>query len=73
MAKFENVTQKILTEVAIYGGLPMRRGDIARLAQEHLGERAGEPFGAWYFALNGPAVETEPWPLEKAREVMAGG
>ena len=61
---------RLMNEVAIYGGLPMRRGDIVTLATEHMGERAREPFGAQYFALHGAAVDAEPWPLEDARRVM---
>lgn len=67
-----NVVTQIMTEVALYGGLPLRRCDILVLAKEHLGkEGAREPFGAQYFALRGPAVQMEPWPIEKAREIMA--
>jgi hypothetical protein len=46
---------RIMNEVALYGGLPLRRGDILKLAKEHLG----------------PAVETEPWPYDEARKVMS--
>jgi len=65
------VLDRIMNEVALYGGLPLRRGDILRLAEEHLGAGAREPFGAQYFALHGPAVDIEPWPYEEARRIMA--
>jgi hypothetical protein len=48
----------------------MRRCDVLRLAKEHMGERAKEPFGAQYFALHGPAIGAEPWLLDEARKVM---
>lgn len=60
---------RLMEEVALYGGLPLRRGDILRLAQEHM-PGVGEPFGPAYFAFHGPAVDFEPWPLEEARRVM---
>jgi hypothetical protein len=65
------ILSRLLAEVAIYGGLPMRRGDIYTLAAEHMGERAGGRFGADYFAFHPPAVDAEPWPLEEARREMA--
>lgn len=65
-----DLVSKMMNEVAIYGGLPMRRADIITLATEHMGEHAREPFGAQYFALHGPAVDLEPWPLDEAREIM---
>lgn len=64
------VADKLLNEVAIYGGLPMRRADIYTLACEHMGKNADSRFGAWYFALHGPAIEAEAWPLVEARAVM---
>jgi hypothetical protein len=65
------ILDRMMNEVAVYGGLPLRRCDILRLATEHLGKDAGEPFGAQYFAFHPPAVELEPWPLEEARRIMA--
>lgn len=65
-----NMVTQIMNEVTLYGGLPMRRCDILILAWEHMGEGAREPFGAQYFALHGPAVAMEPWPLAEARKVM---
>lgn len=60
---------RIMGEVALYGGLPLRRSDILRLAQEHMpGVR--EPFGPAYFAFHGPTVDLEPWPFEEAQRVM---
>jgi len=68
----ETLASRILNEVAIYGGLPLRRGDILRLASEHLGpEQCHGRFGAQYFALHGPVVDLEPWSLDEARKVMA--
>ena len=69
--KRPTLADRLLSEVTIYGGLPMRRADIVVLAAEHLGDDAGEPFGAYYFALHGPAVDAEPWPLDEARKIMA--
>lgn len=65
------LVDRIMNEVALYGGIPLRRYDIARLAREHLGPDAKEPFGPMYFACHGPAVEFEPWTYEAARETMA--
>jgi hypothetical protein len=64
------LVERLMNEVTAYGGIPMRRGDVAILAAEHLGDRAGEPFGAQYFAFHGPAVDAEPWPLERVRALM---
>ncbi len=64
------LVDRLLNEVANYGGLALRRGDIHTLATEHLGAHAGEPFGAWYFALHGPALDGEPFDLETARDMM---
>lgn len=66
------VLERIFNEVKIYGGLPMRRGDIAVLAREHMGPEAREPFGPQYFAFHGPAVDMEPWPLDEARRICNG-
>lgn len=66
----QNLVSALMSEVAIYGGLPMRRSDILILATEHLGEYAGAKFGAQWFALHGPAVEMDPWQIDQAREVM---
>jgi hypothetical protein len=65
-----SVIDRIMNEVALYGGIPLRRGSILKLAKEHLGADAKEPFGAQYFALHGLAVEMEPWTLEAARQLM---
>lgn len=65
------IIDRLMNEVAIYGGLPLRRCDIYRLATEHLGSQAGPPFGADFFAFSPEAVEMEPWPLEEARRIMA--
>lgn len=68
--KSRGLIDRIMNEVTMYGGLPMRRGDVIVLATEHLGEHAGEPFGAQYFALRGDVVDADPWSLEAAREVL---
>ena len=62
---------ELMNEVALYGGLPMRRADIYTLAAEHLGQHASGRFGADYFAFRPPAVDMEPWPLDEARELCA--
>lgn len=62
---------RLMNEVAIYGGLPLRRYDILTLATEDLGSQANTKFGAQWFAFHGPAVEMEPWPLEEARRILA--
>lgn len=66
----QNLVSVLVSEVAIYGGLPMRRSDILILATEHLGEFAGAKFGAQWFALHGPVVDMDPWPIDEAREIM---
>lgn len=66
-----NPIDLILNEVALYGGLPLRRRDILTLAKEHLGKDAKEPYGAQYFALHPPASKLDPLPLAKARALMA--
>lgn len=68
--RHETVVTRLMNEVIIYGGLPMRRADVYTLCTEHLGEHAGPPFGADFFAFYPPAVELEPWPLEEARRIM---
>lgn len=68
------LVDRMMNELTIYGGLVMRRCDVLRLAKEHLGEHAKEPFGAQYFAFHPPALEDqtlEPWPLEEARKIMS--
>jgi hypothetical protein len=63
------LADRMMNEVTIYGGLPMRRCDVVTLAAEHLGG-IREPFGAHYFAFHGETVDMEPWPLDEARKVM---
>lgn len=63
---------RLMNEVIIYGGLPMRRCDVYTLAAEHLGSHARDRFGADWFAF-GPyakVVDMEPWTLAEAREIM---
>lgn len=64
------ITTALLNEVTFYGGIPLRRADVATLAAEHLGERDCRPYGSDYFAFHGLAVDREPWTLEAARELM---
>lgn len=70
MSKRITIIDRLMNEVTLYGGLPMRRCDVLRLATEHMGEHAKEPFGAQYFAMHGQTVEMEPWDLDEARQVM---
>lgn len=70
MPKRETIADRVMNEVTVYGGLPMRRCDVFTLATEHMGEYAAPPFGADYFAFAGPAVALDPWPIAKAREIM---
>lgn len=65
----QTLADKIMNEVTIYGGLPMRRADVYTLAREHQGEYRGR-FGADYLAFARDAVDMEPWPLDEAREIM---
>lgn len=67
----KSLVSHLMNEVTNYGGLPMRRCDVLRLATEHMGEHARPPFGAEYFAFAGPTVNANPWTLEAAREVMS--
>lgn len=62
--------RRIMEEVVIYGGLPMRRCDVYALACEHLGDQAGRPFGADWFAFGPEPVELEPYSLADARRIM---
>lgn len=65
--KRESLASRLFNEVALYGGIPLRRCDILRAAREDLGDHADDRFGADYFALHGPAVDAEPWTLEAFR------
>ena len=67
----ENSVTRLLNEVIIYGGLPLRRGDVFTLATEHLGADAGKRFGADWFAFHPPAVDMEPVSLEFFRSLDA--
>jgi hypothetical protein len=68
----ETLIDRVMNEVTLYGGLPMRRGDILILAAEHLGPHANCRFGADYFAMMPPAVDMEPWTLDEARRICNG-
>ena len=68
-----NLVDRMMNEVKLYGGVPMRRCDIYTLATEHLGKHARDRFGADYFAFSGDAVEgVAPLPLDVARRIHAG-
>lgn len=58
---------ELLSQVILYGGLPMRRV----LATEHLGEHAGGPFGADFFAFYPKEVTADPITLDEARVICA--
>lgn len=64
------LVDRVMQEVTIYGGLPLRRADVYALASEELGERAGGRYGAQWFAFGGPAVDLTPWSLSEAREIF---
>lgn len=66
----KTLADRIMNEVILYGGLPMRRCDVYTLATEHLGGQARGRSGADYFAFAPAAVEMEPWALDQAREIM---
>lgn len=66
----ETLCDRIMNEVTIYAGLPLRRCDAFTLAREHQGNYAGR-FGADYIAFAFPAVEMEPWPIDEARRIMS--
>jgi hypothetical protein len=70
--KRTTLVDRIMNEVALYGGLPMRRCDIYTLATEHLGEHAGAPFGADWFAFHPVTVNVEPLSLGMARRICNG-
>lgn len=65
----ETLCDKIMNEVTIYGGLPMRRADVYILAREHQGDYRGR-FGTDYIAFVHKTVDVEPWPIDQAREIM---
>lgn len=69
MSRRETLCDRIMNEVTIYGGLPLRRADVYTLASEHQGGYHGK-FGADYFAFAFEAVDMEPWPIDHAREIM---
>jgi hypothetical protein len=54
-----------LNEVAIYGGLPLRRSDILRHAREIVG--IGGEYDAWWYTRNAPPAPAgmEPMAYEK--------
>lgn len=70
MSRRQRLTDRVLSEVALYGGFPMRRVDILALAMEDLGEHAHGKFGADYFAFNGPAVDAEPWSIAEVKAAV---
>lgn len=59
----------LMSETVLYGGLPMRRCDVLRVATEDMGERAPKLYGPDYFAFFPPAVEAEPLTIEQFRAI----
>lgn len=65
-----NQAEKFLNEVALYGGIPLRRGDIFNIAKEDIGEGV---FGADFYAYAGKAVNQEAWSIDEFRHMQKTG
>lgn len=65
-----NKTQAYLNEVTLYGGIPLKRGDVFNIAKEDIGEGV---FGADFYAYAGKAVDLEAWTIAEFRHMQKTG
>lgn len=71
--KRQTLTDKIMNEVIIFGGIPLRRCDAFTIAQENQPDwNPGDKFGCDYQAFAPKAVDMEPYTLEEYRALEAG-
>ncbi|KKK60463.1 hypothetical protein LCGC14_3024090 [marine sediment metagenome] len=64
-----NSMDAYLNEAILYGGIPLRRGDVYLVCLEDTGSRWAADFCA--FGPNYPRTEQEPWTRTQFREALA--